>query len=43
MSCTVEDWKQVRRAAKAIREMVPIVAVDVVSLGASQYARRGVA
>lgn len=37
MSCTVEERKQVRRAARAIRDAVPTVAVDVLVPGASQY------
>jgi len=37
MSCTVKDRKCVRRAAKALRDTAPTVAVDVVAPGASQY------
>lgn len=37
MSCTVEQREQVRRAARAIRDVVPTVAVNVVAPGASQY------
>ncbi|MGB9932906.1 hypothetical protein [Haloarcula amylolytica] len=37
MSCTVEERKQVRRAARGIRDCVPTVAVDVVAPNASQY------
>lgn len=37
MSCTVEERKRVRRAARAIREEVATESVDVLSPGASQY------
>jgi hypothetical protein len=37
MSCTVEERKRVRRAARAIREVVPTESVDVLTPGASQY------
>jgi len=37
MSCTVEKRKQVRQAARGIRDCVPTVAVDVVAPNASQY------
>ncbi|WP_236035690.1 hypothetical protein [Haloarcula rubra] len=37
MSCTVERCEQVWRAAQAIRDAVPTVAVDVVAPNASQY------
>ncbi|WP_227015867.1 hypothetical protein [Haloarcula sp. JP-L23] len=37
MSCTVKQRDQVRRAAQAIRDAVPTVAVDVVAPNASQY------
>ncbi|MBX0297568.1 acyl-CoA dehydrogenase family protein [Haloarcula nitratireducens] len=37
MSCTVDDRKQVRRAARAIRDSVPTIAVDVVAPNASRH------
>ncbi|WP_080509845.1 hypothetical protein [Haloarcula marismortui] len=37
MSCTVEDRKRVRRAARAIREEVPTESVGVLTPSASQY------
>jgi len=37
MSCTVEERKRVRRAARAIREEVPTESVDVLAPSASQY------
>ncbi|WP_058992418.1 hypothetical protein [Haloarcula sp. CBA1127] len=37
MSCTVEERKRVRRAARAIREEVPNESVDVLAPSASQY------
>ncbi|MBX0325662.1 hypothetical protein EGH21_21840 [Halomicroarcula sp. F13] len=37
MSCTVEERKRVLWAARAIRDCVPTVAVDVVAPNASQY------
>ncbi|WP_254274639.1 hypothetical protein [Haloarcula marina] len=37
MSCTVEQRKQVRRAARAIRDCAPAIAVDIVAPNASQY------
>jgi len=37
MSCTVEERKRVRRAARAIQEEVPTESVDVLSPSASQY------
>jgi len=37
MSCTVEERKRVRRAARAIREAVATESVDVLAPSASQY------
>ncbi|AUG49538.1 hypothetical protein BVU17_18330 (plasmid) [Haloarcula taiwanensis] len=37
MSCTVEERKRVRRAARAIREEVATESVDVLAPSASQY------
>jgi hypothetical protein len=37
MSCTVEERKRVRRAARAIQEEVPTESVDVLAPSASQY------
>ncbi|MFU1783858.1 hypothetical protein ACM16X_21060 [Haloarcula japonica] len=37
MSCTVEERRQVRRAARAIRETVATECVDVLAPSASQY------
>ncbi|WP_241692987.1 hypothetical protein [Haloarcula limicola] len=37
MRCIVDDRKQVRRAAQAIRESVPTIAVDVVAPNASRH------
>jgi len=37
MSCTVEERKRVRRAARAIREEVPTESVDVLAPSSSQY------
>ncbi|MFU1782989.1 hypothetical protein ACM16X_16580 [Haloarcula japonica] len=37
MSCTVEERKHVRRAARAIQAEVPTESVDVLAPSASQY------
>jgi len=37
VSCTVEERKRVRRAARAIREEVATESVDVLAPSASQY------
>jgi len=37
MSCTVEERKRVRRAARAIREEAATESVDVLAPSASQY------
>ncbi|WP_424005662.1 hypothetical protein ACOZ4I_20485 (plasmid) [Haloarcula salina] len=37
MSCTVEERRRVRRAARAIQEEVPTESVDVLAPNASQY------
>jgi hypothetical protein len=37
MSCTVEERKRVRRAARAIRDEVATESVDVLAPSASQY------
>ncbi|GGK83958.1 hypothetical protein [Haloarcula sebkhae] len=37
MSCTVEERKRVRRAARAIQEEVATESVDVLAPSASQY------
>ena len=37
MSCTVEERRRVRRAARAIREAVATESVDVLAPSASQY------
>ncbi|QUJ73929.1 hypothetical protein [Haloarcula marismortui] len=37
MSCTVEERKRVRRAARAIQGEVPTESVDVLAPSASQY------
>ncbi|GCF16081.1 hypothetical protein Harman_40160 [Haloarcula mannanilytica] len=37
MSCTVEERRRVRRAARAIRDEVPTESVDVLAPSASQY------
>jgi hypothetical protein len=39
MSCTVEERKRVRRAARAIKEGVPIESVDVLAPNASHSDR----
>jgi len=39
MSCTVEERARVRRAARALRDCAPTVAVDVIEPAASQYDR----
>lgn len=39
MSCTVENRQQVRRAAQALRDCAPTVAVDVIEPTESQYDR----
>lgn len=40
MSCTVEERKRVRRAARTIQEEVPTESVDVLTPSASQYGDR---
>lgn len=39
MSCNVQQRKQVKRAARALRECAPTAGVDVLEPGESQYGR----